>query len=139
MTNVAPVARERQLAGLQDAAVVVAQDRQQDGVAHLPDRRSPTRRRRSGVATRRTVLQHVPPAGVVRAADGHVIGHDVEDLAEAVLAEGRAEALVRDRAAQLRVDAARIDDVVAVRAARRGLEVRATSRRGLRRAREVVG
>jgi hypothetical protein len=47
-----------------------------------------------------------------------VIGHDVEHLAQVVLAQRCAEMLVRDRAAEVGTDPPRIDDVVAMGAAR---------------------
>ena len=76
-----------------------------------------------GVAAGRAVLQHVPPVAVLL-AQRHVVGHDVQHLAQPSLAQPLAEALVRLRAAQLLVDPAVIDHVIAMHAARRRLQIR---------------
>ena len=60
------------------------------------------------------------------AADGHVVGNDVEDLAEITLAEPRGKACMRLAAAQLFIDLVVIDDVVAVFTARCRLQIRRT-------------
>ena len=120
-----PRALQPQLAGLEDAAVVVAQDRQQDEVPQVRLGRVPVDVEVAGVAARRAVLQHVPPPGVLGARDRHVVGDDVEDLAEALAPQGPAEsAPVSVVAAELLVDAVRVDHVVAVLAAGRRLEER---------------
>ena len=58
------------------------------------------------------------PGRVVGAADAHVVRHDVEDEAEAVLPQRVGETVERRLAAELRVDRAMVDDVVAVGRAR---------------------
>src|SRR5207245_5197163 len=75
-----------------------------------------------GVLTRRAVLQHVPPPAVP-AGDGHVVGDDVEHLPEPGVAQGGAHALMAGGAAELVVDPAVVDDVVAVGGTGRGLAV----------------
>jgi hypothetical protein len=52
-----------------------------------------------------------------------VVGNDVEDLAELVLAEGGAHPLVPLLAAQFGVDPAVVDDVVAMSRPLRSLQV----------------
>ncbi len=61
---------------------------------------------------------------MILAAQRHVVGYDVEHLAEVRLAERLTEALVRGRASQLVVDALMVDDIVAVHAAGRRLQIR---------------
>ena len=110
-----------ELAGLEDVAVGLAQDRQQDLVLELrPGRGPPGDVEVGAVAGGRAVLQDVVPPGVLVGADGHVVGHGVEDLAQAVLAQGGDPGLVVLRGADLGIQAAVVDDVVAVGAARAG-------------------
>jgi len=59
----------------------------------------------------------------VQAGDGHVVRHDVEQLAEVMVGEGEAEPGVAFLASQLGVQVRVVDDVVAVGAAGRGLQV----------------
>lgn len=73
-------------------------------------------------AAGRPVLQHVPPPGVLAGADGHVIGHDVQQMPQALGAQGSTQAGVCRLAADLGVDMMRVDHVVAVRAPGRGLQ-----------------
>jgi hypothetical protein len=116
-------ARQLQLAVLQDPPVVVAQDGEEHRVAQPLLGRVPVHVEVGGIAARRAVLQHVPPPGVVPLGDGHVVGNDVEHLPEPVLAERAAEPCVALLAPQLLVDPGGIDDVVAVCAPLRRLEV----------------
>ena len=67
-----------------------------------------------------TVLEHVVPVAIL-VAKTHVVGHDVEHLTETDVAETIAEALVCSAAAELFVDAAMVDDVIAMHAVGRGL------------------
>ena len=76
------------------------------------------------VAGGRAVLQDVVPPGVLVGADAHVVGHGVEDLAQPGVAQGGDPGLVVLLGADLGVEAAVVDDVVAVRAAGPGLQVR---------------
>ena len=71
----------------------------------------------------RAVFQDVPPPGVA-CADGHVVGDDVEQLAERVFTQPAAQTGVRLGAAQIGAHLLRIDDVVAVGAPRHRLEHR---------------
>ncbi len=134
----AAVAAEAQLAGFEHAAEVIAEDRQQHHVAPPLLARLPVDVEIGGVAARRTVLEHVPPPAVGGPGDGHVIGDDVEDLAQALAGQRLAQSRVPRLAAELGADPRRIDHVVAVGAARRGLQVgRAVEVRDAER-REIV-
>ena len=79
-----------------------------------------------GVRRLAAVAQQRPPRGVLRLrlADGHVVRHDVEHDPEAVLAAGRDHRVEVGLRAELGVEPAVVDDVVAVRRAGRGLQVR---------------
>jgi hypothetical protein len=55
-----------------------------------------------------------------------MVGNDVEDLAEAELAQPLAEALMTGCASKLFIDGTVVDDIVTVHAAGRGLEIRRT-------------
>ena len=118
------VPAEAQIAALQHATVVVGEHRKEHDVAKPRLRRVPIDVEVRRVAARGAVLEHVPPPGIVGAADGHVIGNDVEHLSEPDAAQRFGEPRVSRRPAELAVHRARIDDVVAVRAALRGLQVR---------------
>ncbi len=95
-----------------------------------PRRRLPGDVEIGGVGRRGAVLQHVVPPRVLVAEDAHVVGHDVEDLAQAVFVQGRDQRLVIRVRADFRVEALVVGDVVAVHAAgprlqvRRGVQVR---------------
>jgi hypothetical protein len=102
---------------------VVAEDRQQHAVAQVRLGMGPFDVEVGSEAARRPVLEDVPPPRVV-GTDGHVVGHDVEHLAEPELTERLAERPVTRLPAQLRADAVVVDDVVAVRRAGHGLEDR---------------
>ncbi len=77
----AALALEDQPAGLEDPAVVVAEYGDEHGVAQLGLGALPVHVEVGRPPARRTVLQHVAPPGVA-GGDGHVVGHDVEYLAE---------------------------------------------------------
>ena len=71
----------------------------------------------------RPPFEHVEPERIVGAANAHVVRHEIEDLAEPVLAEcvgHRREVSVRS---ELRIKRVVVDDVVAVRAAGARLQV----------------
>ena len=115
---------QHQLAGLQDPAVLVAEHRHQHGGRQLALRRVPVDVEVAGVHARRPVLQHVPPPGVGPPGQRHVVGHDVEHLTEVVAGQLCGEPAVAVGAAELAVQPAVVDDVVAVGAAGRGLQHR---------------
>ena len=123
----AAVVLDGDLLVFEHAAVLIAQHRQQDLVGELGLGRIPVdveepRRRRAA-----RVLEHVLPVAIFRRGDAHVVRHHVHEQAHAARAQRgrqRVEILV---GADLRVQARRIDDVVAVQAAR----ARGQKRRGV--------
>ena len=56
-------------------------------------------------------------------AGGHVVGHDIKDLANSQFLQARAESPVTFFAAEFLIHLFVVDDVIAVHAARRGLEI----------------
>jgi hypothetical protein len=76
------------------------------------------------VAARWSVLQNVPPIASTPAADGHVVGYDVQNLSEMISAQLLAKAIVRVSTAQLVIYPMRINHIVAMFAAGRGLQIR---------------
>ncbi len=70
-----------QFSRFQDAAVVVAENGHQHVGRQLPLGGIPVDVEIGGVAARWSVFEDVPPPRVRPAVDGHVIGHDVEQLA----------------------------------------------------------
>ena len=70
------------------------------------------------IRRRGAIFENVVPPLVVVADDGHVIGHDVENLAEIVGLQRGTECRKVRLGADLRIDLAVIDYVVAVLASR---------------------
>ena len=109
---------ELELAALQHETVVVGQDRHEHAAGHGLVERPPVDVEESGVPRGRSVLQHVEPPRVVGAHDPHVIGHHVDHEAHAVLVQGRDQPVESLAAAELGIERAVVDDVVAVHAPR---------------------
>ena len=108
---------ELQLAALEDAPVLVAEDRQQQLVAQRDlDRRPVDVEERCAWGTW-AVLEHVTPPEICRRADPHVIGNEVDHVPEAERLKPLHEPRVCFGAAELGVDRVVVGDVVAVRAA----------------------
>jgi hypothetical protein len=112
---------------LQRVAVAVAQHRHDElAVGAQP---LPVDVEGAGLGRELPPLQHREPPAVVGAADAHVVRHDVEDEAQAVLAERIGQAQESLLAAELQIDRRMVDDVVAVGGAgprlvdRRGVEM----------------
>jgi hypothetical protein len=89
--------RQLQLAAFQHAAVLVAENRQQELGVQLRLDRCPVdveeaRRRRAG-----PVLEHVLPPGVRRGPYAHVVRHEVDDVHEIVPATASANASCASR------------------------------------------
>ena len=116
------VKRHLHFASLQNAPIVVAQHRQQHGVAVTRLGRVPFDVEKCGIAPGRTIFQHILPPGVL-GADRHMVGNHIEHLAQPGSTEGVLHSLVRGLTAQLVVDAGVIDYVIPVGAARRRLQV----------------
>src|SRR5262249_46622209 len=82
----AGVERQMQLSLLQLVAIGLPQNRKQDLVLKLgPRGGSPGNVKKARVGGCWPVFQDIVPPGVVISGHTHVIGHDVEDLAETVL------------------------------------------------------
>ena len=113
-----------QLALLQHAAVLVAEDRQQHLVLELALQRLPVDVEEQRVLRRRAILQHVHPPRVRRLRDPHVVRHEVDDDPHAGLRHFAGEARVLLPRRHLGIELIVIVDVVAVRAPRRRLEDR---------------
>jgi hypothetical protein len=113
-------ARDLNPARLQHSAVLVGQDRDQDLLAQALFLRLPVHVEERRILARRSILQHVPPIAVL-AAQRHVVGHNVQHLAQPQLAQPGAEMVVPFFPAQLRVHPLVVHDVVAVQTARGGL------------------
>ena len=130
--------RQDQLAAFEHAAVLIAEDREQElGLQRRLDRRPiDVEEARRGRA--RPVLEHVAPPRVGVGADAHVIRHEVHDVSEAERVQAVGEARVRVGAAELGIDRVVIADVVAVRAARHRREVRRGVDRADAEARQVA-
>lgn len=71
----------------------------------------------------RAVFEHIPPIAVMPSRDCHVIGNNIEHLAEVAFAETLAEAGMSFFTAQFLIYAMVIDDIIAMRAARSCLQV----------------
>jgi hypothetical protein len=110
-----------QLALVEDGAVLIPEDGQQDLAAQLLLHRMPVDVEEGGVLGHGPLLQHVQPPRVVVARDAHVVGHHVEEQSHAARAQARRQPLQRGLAADLLAHAVVIGDVVAVRVLRGGL------------------
>ena len=105
-----------QLAALEHAPVLIAEDRQQHLVVQVGLQRPPVDVEIGRVDGARAILEHVHPPRVERLADAHVVRDEVEHLAHPVRVQLGHEGVVflarTDRGVQLVV----IGDVVAVQA-----------------------
>src|SRR6185437_3785395 len=75
-----------------------------------------------GISRAASVLQHILPPGIVSVSYAHVVGHSVQNQGHAVSMEFRNQRLKFFFAADLRVEAVVIGDVVAMRAAGAGFQ-----------------
>src|SRR5581483_2865823 len=110
------VVAERDLALLQTLAVKRAEKRREDFAAHAFVGVLPVDVEKIAVARRRAVFQHVHQ-NFILAVVGHVVWHDVLHAAQAQAPRGGAQRGETGLAAELPIDAVRIDHVVAVAAA----------------------
>ena len=109
---------------LQRPTILIPQNRQEHLVGQLGLDRGPVHVEEGRILGTRTVFEHVRPPGVFAGGDPHVVGDDIEELAHAVALEFAHKGVIVFFAAQLRVEGGVIDDVIAVRAPGRGLQVR---------------
>ena len=116
--------RERELLVLQHLAVLIAEDWNQQLLGELVLHRVPLDVEEAREARARPVLEHVEPPRVRRLRDPHVVRHDVHHVSHAARAERAGPRRVIGVGADLRVELCRIGDVVPVRAAGHGFQVR---------------
>ena len=102
----------------QGLSVWLLQDRQEHPVAYETGQRAPVDVEEVCRGTRWTLTKDLAPERVALGIGGHVIRHDVEHHAHVVDAQGVGEPAPGGLTAQFPIDAAVINDVVAVRAAR---------------------
>ncbi len=117
---------QRQFAALQHQSVMVSQDRQQQAIFQFMAGSLPVDVEIFGIGRCRTVFQYIEPPRVVAAQYAHMIGHDIGNLPHAMIFQSRAEIAEIDRRADLGIESAMVDDVVAVLAARARAQVRRT-------------
>ena len=122
MVKSSTLAAQPERAISQRGTVAFAEHRQQDAMAQFCFRRIPVDIEVGGISAGRAVLQHVPPPCVLTPADRHMVGHDVEQMAETVRAQGCAQARMRRLTAELSIDLVRINHIVTMCAAGRGLQ-----------------
>ena len=114
------LAHELDLAFFEGLAVVPAEDRQQKA----PAAALPVDVEELGVLRRAALREHVLPPGVVAVQHAQVVRHDVHHEAHAVAAQRVEQPAQVGLGADLRIDLAVVDDVVAVHAAWARLEKR---------------
>ena len=113
-----------QFAALQDASVLIAQDREQDLVLQIGFERLPLDVEIGRVERAGPVFEHIHPPVIERLADAHVVRDEIEHLSHPVRVQLRDPRVVfrarTDRGIQLVV----IGDVVAVQAFGARLKIR---------------
>src|SRR5256885_1337649 len=113
-----------EFAAIEDSAVLIAQDRDQNFELQFIFERFPIDVEKFGVRGRLTVLENVEPPGVVGSHHTHVVRHDVEDLPHAVLAQRSNEGFEIFNCTDLGIENLVINNVVTMRASRASLEIR---------------
>src|ERR1019366_7650297 len=112
-----------ELARLQLGSVLVTEERDEQLVMQIAIVRVPVDVEPAGVVGFGAPFEYVEPERVVGAANAHMVGHEVQDLAEAGCGERRRHVTVILFGAEFGIEQEMIGDVVAVGAARTGLEV----------------
>ena len=112
-----------QFARFEDLPILIAQDGQEDSVPQFLLDGMPIDVEVGGVRRGGAVLQHVVPPQVLGGRRAHVIGHGVQNLAHRAAVQGLDHRPIIVLAAQLGVQLRVIDDGIAVRASRAGLQV----------------
>ena len=108
------VVNQSDVAGGQRLAIRLAQHRQQHFAVQRCVSRLPVDVERAGVAALRAMPQHIGPPRV-RGVGGHVVGHDVGNQPQAVPVRRVGQPAQRGLAAQFRIDALMVNDVVTMR------------------------
>ncbi len=116
--------RQLQLPPLECLAVLIPENRDQHLVGELVLHRMPFDVEEPREARARSVFEHVEPPRIRRLRDPHVVWHHVEHVPHAARAQRLDPGPVVFFAADVGIETRRIDDVVAVRAAGDGLQVR---------------
>ena len=111
---------ERQRAVLQGFAVIAAEEGHQQLALEQRVGGVPLDVEELAVGTQAAPFQQVQPPRVIRAAHGHMVGDDIEDQTHVVLTQRGDQATQRRFAPQFRVDAGRVDHIVAVHGAGAG-------------------
>lgn len=114
---------QAQFAGLQHVAVLAAEHGQQHAALQARGGGLPLDVEETGMGGGPPVFHDVVPPGIGGIDHAHVVGHDIQQAAEAVRQQGIAQRGMAGLVADFRVQLRGIDHVVAVRAARGGLEV----------------
>jgi len=120
------VALQSQFSGLDNQPGMVFKNGEQNLVSQPLLGRVPLDIEIRRVAAGCAVLQSVPPPHVVIPRDGHVVGHDVQQLAQAAAAKFLREPFEPGFTAQLAVHSGIVDHVVSVRAAGSRLQIGGT-------------
>jgi hypothetical protein len=126
-------------APLQNAAIMISQDGDQQLVAQLFFVRLPIDIEIRGISTGRAVLEHIPPIAISATADRHVIGNDIEYLTQPTLAQPRGKARMGLLAAEFVVHTMVVDDIVTVLTTRRSLQIRRAVDMGNAEAANIIG
>ena len=114
--------REREQPGFDLAPITVGEHAEKDLVLHRRGRRVPVDVEVAGVLALGPAEQDVPPPRVQPPGGRHVVGDDVDDQSEVMRMRGLDEAIETLLAAEVGVDPRRVDYVIPVFAAWRGLQ-----------------
>ena len=106
------------------AAVLFAEKRNQQFAAQIGMVRVPIDVEPACIFGFLAPFEHVEPQGVVGSADADVVGDEVEDVAQAVVGEGRHHSVEIGLVAEFGVQRPMVDNVIAVGAARPRLHIR---------------
>ncbi len=118
----AVTADQPEMSCLKLGAVLIAQDGQQKLVAQLRLQRLPVKIKKFRKLRCAAVGQHVPPPRVCAQADSHVVGHNIQHLAHAVILELIYQLLQLFIAADFRIELVVVSNVITMLAAGSGLE-----------------
>lgn len=118
---------------------MISEQGQEHGVAELHLWRVPIHIEVRGVAAGRTVFQHIPPPGVLPAADRHMIRDNIEHVAQPVLSQDVTEASVGCSPPQLRIHVVRVHDVIPMGTPRCRLQIGGAIEVAHAELREIIG
>jgi hypothetical protein len=109
---------ESEFAAFEGAAVMVAEDREEDFLVESRVTGVPVDVEGGGEPGAMAVAKEISPPMVMGMADAHVVGDDIEEQAEVKSFEGAGEVLECGESAEFGVEAVGVADVIAVGAAR---------------------